>query len=82
MSSPKKRSIREARLEKIERLLEEHEKSMFWSWWFLPSSSLCDRVANRSNIILTVVHFVADSSFFLLNCVFNLEYKRSELKQN
>lgn len=29
MSSPKKRSIREARLEKIEKLLEEHENSMF-----------------------------------------------------
>jgi hypothetical protein len=29
MSSPQKKSIREARLEKIEQLLEEHEKSTF-----------------------------------------------------
>lgn len=29
MSSPYKKSIREARLEKIELLLEEHEKSTF-----------------------------------------------------
>lgn len=28
MSSPKKKSTREARLEKIEKILEAHEKSM------------------------------------------------------
>lgn len=38
MSSPKKKSIREARLERIEKLLEEHEKSMFST--SIPSSHL------------------------------------------
>lgn len=33
MSSPKKKSIREARLERIEKLLEEHEKSTSLSPW-------------------------------------------------
>jgi hypothetical protein len=34
MSSAKKKSIRESRLEKIERILEEHEKSMFSFFFF------------------------------------------------
>jgi hypothetical protein len=34
MSSPKKKSTREARLEKIERILEAHEKSMSKNYFY------------------------------------------------
>lgn len=83
MSSPRKKSIREARLEKIERLLEEHEKSTFT--FLLPSSSS----SSPSNVALCVMLrplcSSSDGIFALCNakrkerkkmqknCAFNLE---------
>lgn len=75
MSSPRKKSIREARLEKIEELLEQHEKSMCpkvhatFMFMFIRKFPLRCALCNGKNELK------------MLNCVFNLEAKANKRKR-
>lgn len=71
MSSPKKKSIREARLEKIERLLEEHENSMSS---FLPLVSHPSIVACSS----LGVHFVVACNIKIVSLTLKASEKNSK----